>query len=71
MLALALSERILGKNGAWRVHGGGFAGTILAFVPDRLKEEYRLKMCDVFGKNCCHFLNIRNEGGMEVNSEKK
>ena len=65
-LALALSEKILGESGAWRVHGGGFAGTILAFVPDEAREEYSLRMCDVFGLGCCRFLNILWEGGMEV-----
>ena len=64
-LALALSERVLAGKGAWRVHGGGFAGTILAFVPDELKEKYNRQMSDVFGENCCHFLTIRKEGGRE------
>jgi len=58
-LALALSERVLSGAGAWRVHGGGFAGTILAFVPYCLKEEYQCQMNKVFGEDCCHFLNIR------------
>ena len=65
-LALALSEKILADKGAWRVHGGGFAGTILAFVPDDLKQAYNDQMTDVFGTGCCLFLNVRNEGGMEV-----
>jgi galactokinase len=65
-LALALSEQILFGKGAWRVHGGGFAGTILAFVPDALKETYSEQMRAVFGANCCHFLGIRQEGGREA-----
>ena len=65
-LALALSERILAGKGAWRVHGGGFAGTILAFVPEDLKEKYESQMTSVFGEGCCFFLNVRKEGGMEV-----
>ena len=65
-LALALSEKILAGKGAWRVHGGGFAGTILAFVPDELKDTYNNQMSAVFGDGCCLFLNVRNEGGMEV-----
>ena len=65
-LALALSERLLTGRGAWRVHGGGFAGTILAFVPDDLKDKYNEQMSAVFGDGCCLFLNVRNEGGMEV-----
>jgi len=65
-LALALSERILSGKGAWRVHGGGFAGTILAFVPDELKDTYSKQMNDVFGNECCLFLSVRKEGGMEI-----
>jgi len=65
-LALALSEKTLAGKGAWRVHGGGFAGTILAFVPDELKDVYSRQMSDTFGESCCLFLNIRKEGGMEI-----
>jgi galactokinase len=65
-LALALSARTLNGHGACRVHGGGFAGTIEAYVPDTLKKEYRAVMEAVFGKGCCHFLKIRHAGGMEV-----
>jgi galactokinase len=65
-LALALSEKILTGKGAWRIHGGGFAGTILAFVPNELKETYYKKMSNVFGDNSCLFLNVRKEGGMEI-----
>ena len=65
-LALALSERILGERGACRVNGGGFAGTILAFVPDELKTGYKREMENVFGASACSFLNIRENGGGEV-----
>ena len=65
-LALALSEEILDGTGAWRVHGGGFAGTILSFVPDGQREKYNRQMTDIFGENCCHFLKIRKKGGGEV-----
>lgn len=65
-LALALSEKVLGDKGAWRVHGGGFAGTIMAFVPKSLKSDYEKCMCRVFGENACHFLNISRNGGMEI-----
>ena len=57
-LALALSEKILNNKGACRVHGGGFAGTILAFVPVDYKENYRQKMENIFGGNSCYFLDI-------------
>ena len=65
-IALALSEMILSGTGAWRVHGGGFAGTILAFVPDCKKDEYFKKMSDVFKPENCHFLKINKNGGREV-----
>lgn len=62
-LALALSEKILAGKGAWRVHGGGFAGTVLSVVPDELIAAYSREMSIVFGEGCCRFLNIRKEGG--------
>jgi len=65
-IALSLSERLLAGKGAWRVHGGGFAGTILAFVPDDLKGEYKTGIENVFGPGRCHFLNIREQGGGEA-----
>ena len=65
-LGLALSEKTLGGAGAWRVHGGGFAGSVLAFVPYDLKNEYSFTMSAVFGEGCCRFLSIRDEGGGEV-----
>jgi galactokinase len=65
-LALALSKRILCGRGACRVHGGGFAGSIQAYVPASMKEDYKLSMEAVFGSGCCHFVKIRPTGGMEV-----
>jgi len=65
-LALALSECILDGHGASRVHGGGFAGTIQAYVQLAAKDEYRLQMEKVFGNGCCHFLKIRSVGGTEL-----
>lgn len=62
-LALALSEELLKGKGAWRVHGGGFAGTIQAFVPNELLESYTSVMKSVFGDDCCYVLNIRPIGG--------
>jgi galactokinase len=66
MLGLAISDKVLGDRGASRVHGGGFAGTVLAFMPYDLREIYERCMAEVFGENACHFLNIREKGGMEV-----
>lgn len=65
-LGLALSERILGKKGACRVHGGGFAGTIQAFVPNDMVAEYREKIEHFFGEGSCHVLKVRKYGGMKV-----
>ncbi len=66
-IALALSRRLLEGSGAWRVHGGGFAGTIQAFVPNHLLEEYKSTMEAVFGKDAVHKLSIRPTGGVQVN----
>ena len=63
-LALALCDELLGDRGAYRVHGGGFAGTIQAFVPNDLLEDFREKMEDVLGEGSCHVLSIRPVGGM-------
>lgn len=63
-LAIALSKRVLGKKGAVRVHGGGFAGTIQAFVPLDMVEQYIREMENVFGKGSCHKLKIRPVGGI-------
>lgn len=65
-LALTLSEHILGADGAFRVHGGGFAGTIQAFVPLEKLSEYRALMESVFGEGSCHVLSIRQPGGTKV-----
>ena len=61
-LALEMSRRILGERGAWRIHGGGFAGTILAFVPEDLLEKYKTTMDAVFGSGAVTALRIRPEG---------
>jgi galactokinase len=66
-LALALSEDMLEETGgAWRVHGGGFAGTILAFVPERELPHYAKVMDGVFGEGSCRVLSIRPVGGTEL-----
>lgn len=61
-LALAVSKTLLEGKGAWRVHGGGFAGTIQAFVPNSLLDEYLARMRGIFGENSCHELIIRPVG---------
>jgi galactokinase len=65
-LALAVSERLLAGRGAWRVHGGGFAGTIQAFVPDALLPAYLAEMRRLFGEACCQELAIRSSGAVAV-----
>ncbi len=65
-LALTLTEHVLGPDGAFRVHGGGFAGTIQAFVPFEKLDEYRALMEKVFGPGSCHVLSIRQPGGTKV-----
>ncbi len=64
--ALCLSERLLGGRGATRVHGGGFAGTIQAWVPENLLEVYRSGMDAVFGEGSCAVPGIRAVGMARV-----
>ncbi|MEG0934958.1 MAG: galactokinase family protein [Clostridia bacterium] len=61
-LALELSRRMLAGRGAWRIHGGGFAGTILAFVPTELLASYARHMDAVFGPGACTPLAVRPVG---------
>ena len=65
-LALALSEMFLGDNGVCRVHGGGFAGTIQAFVKNEAVTDYQKKMDAVFGEGACSVLQIRRYGGRRL-----
>ena len=65
-LALAVSQQVLEGRGAWRVHGGGFAGTIQAFVPLDLLDAYKSAMESVFGTGTCYVLSIRPVGGVEI-----
>lgn len=65
-LALAVSEKLLKGKGAWRVHGGGFAGTIQAFVPNELLDTYKAEMENIFGAGSCYVLNVRPVGGIKV-----
>ena len=63
-VALALAESILDGRGAVRVHGGGFAGTIQAFVPNDMLNYFKTTMESVLGKDACHVLTIRPAGGV-------
>ncbi len=65
-IALALCHKLLGDRGAYRVHGGGFAGTVQAFVPEDMLEAFRAGMDAVLGEGACHVLSIRPWGGVEL-----
>lgn len=65
-LALAVSEAVLADNGVCRVHGGGFAGTIQAFVKNEAVKEYQGYMNQIYGAGSCSVFKIRNYGGLSV-----
>ena len=65
-LTLALCEKYLEGEGAYRVHGGGFAGTAQAFVPMEKLESFRHGIDNVLGEGACHILSIRPYGGVEL-----
>ena len=63
---LAVAQQLLGGHGACRVHGGGFAGTIQAFVPFDLLDAFVAGMDSALGEGACHVLSIRPQGGVEM-----
>ena len=65
-VALALCEHYLEGRGAYRVHGGGFAGTVQAFVPNDLLDRFVAGIDGALGKGACHVLSIRPHGGVEM-----
>ncbi len=65
-LGLAMSEMVLKGSGAWRVHGGGFGGTIQAFVPQDKLQEYVKTLEHIYGKGKCHTLFIRSKGSVKL-----
>lgn len=65
-IALSLSESFLQNDGACRIHGGGFAGTILAFVPTERMDDYKKHMERILGNDTCHVLRIRKQGGIKI-----
>ena len=65
-VALAMCDTLLNGRGAYRVHGGGFAGTVQAFVPVDMLEEFKNGIERVLGEGSCHVLSIRNEGGVRL-----
>ena len=66
-IVLALCKKLLDGKGAYRVHGGGFAGTVQAFVPLDMLNSFKNCIEAVLGKDACHVLNIREDGGIRVN----
>lgn len=68
-VALGLCEHYLQGRGAYRVHGGGFAGTVQAFVPFDLLDSFRAGIDAALGEGACHVLSIRPQGGVEMEVE--
>ena len=68
-VALGLCEHYLQGRGAYRVHGGGFAGTVQAFVPFDLLDSFRAGIDAALGEGACHVLSIRPQGGVEMEAE--
>ncbi len=65
-LALCLAEELLKGKGAYRVHGGGFAGTIQTFVPVDCTDEFVKAMSSLLGEGSCYILKVRSHGGCEI-----
>ena len=65
-LVLARGQQLLGGRGAIRVHGGGFAGTVQAYVPHELLEKFRGGMEALLGEGVCHVVRIRHRGGCVI-----
>ena len=65
-LAIMVSEKLIWGEGVMRVHGGGFAGTIQAFVPGNKLNDYKTTMDNIFGKDSCHEIKIRPLGGVKI-----
>ena len=65
-IALGFSEKFIGEDGVCRVHGGGFAGTIQAFVKNAAVAEYKKNIESIFGEGACHVLKVRPYGGIKV-----
>ena len=65
-IALGLCEHYLQGRGAYRVHGGGFAGTVQAFVPYDILDQFKVGIDAALGEGACHILSIRPQGGVEM-----
>lgn len=65
-IVLCECQRLLGERGSFRVHGGGFAGTVQAFVPNDIVDSFKNGIEKIVGKDKCYVLNIRPVGGTEI-----
>jgi galactokinase len=65
-VCLKLCEELLAGRGAFRIQGGGFAGTVEAFVPEEAVDRFRAGIENVFGPGSCHILNVRSAGAVRV-----
>ena len=65
-ISKTFGKQTVNGRGAWRLQGGGFAGTIQAFVPVELLDAYKAAIDGCFGEGSCHVLNIRNYGAVPV-----
>ena len=63
---LALCDKFLNKRGAYRVHGGGFAGTVQAFVPIDMLDDFKNNIEKSLSKGACHVLSLRPLGGIQI-----
>ena len=65
-LCLSAARSLLGAKGAYRVHGGGFAGTVQAYVPCDMYDRFVSEMENIFGRACCRKLSVRPVGGIRI-----
>ena len=70
-VVIALCEEILSGRGAVRIHGGGFAGTVQAYVPVDFTQEFKMQIDSLLGAERCHIFQIRSTGGIELTTEQE
>lgn len=69
-ILLALCKRFLGEKGAYRIHGGGFGGTVQAFVPKNMTSQFKQDIEAVMGVGSCHVVSIRSQSGTKLDSKE-
>lgn len=65
-ITIQVAKKVLNGKGAVRVHGGGFAGTVQAYVPKGMEDEFKKRVEMIIGQNSCHFLSVRPKGGVKL-----